>query len=77
MEYHARPVRETAEHPSTADRSLRAAHLYASKWEFNLIRPVNYFDEELRDIDASFTEQLLAMRDLDGVSALLAAAGNA
>ena len=77
VEYHARPVRETAEHPSTADRILRAAHLYASKWEFNLIRPLNYFDEELRDIDASFTEQLLAMRDLDGVSELLAAAGNA
>ena len=80
VEYHARPVRETAEHPSTADRILRAAHLYASKWEFNLIRPLNYFDEELRDIDASFTEQLLAMRamdDLEGVPRLLAGSGNA
>lgn len=77
VEYHTRPVREAAENPTTADRILRAAHLYASKWEFNLIRPLNSFDEELRDIDASFTEQLQAMRDLDGVGELLAATGNA
>ena len=63
--------------PSLADRLLRAAHLYASKWEFNLIRPLNYFDEELRDIDSSFTEQLRAMDDLEGVPRLLAGSGNA
>ncbi len=60
-----------------ADRLLAAAHLYASKWEFSLIRPLNYFDEELRDIDNSFTEQLQAMTDIAGVRELLASSGNA
>lgn len=64
------------EEQSLAQRILKVAHLYSSKWEFNLIRPLNYFDEELRDIDSSFTEQLQAMRDLEGVSQLLASAGN-
>lgn len=72
--YHTRPLREAH---TLADRLLRAAHLYASKWEFSLIRPLNYFDEELRDIDSSFTEQLQAMDDIDGVRELLAASGNA
>ena len=72
--YHTRSI----DAPRTlADRLLRAAHLYASKWEFSLIRPLNYFDEELRDIDSSFTEQLRAMDDIPGVRELLAASGNA
>ena len=74
--YHSRPQHPEGG-PSLADRLLRAAHLYASKWEFNLIRPLNYFDEELRDIDSSFTEQLRAMDDLEGVPQLLAGSGNA
>ncbi len=60
------------EEQSLSTKILTAAHLYASKWEFNLIRTLNYFDEELRDIDSSFTEQLQAMRDIDGVDHLLA-----
>ncbi len=64
------------EEESLAQRILNAAHLFASKWEFNLIRPLNYFDEELRDIDSSFTEQLQAMKDIEGVDQLLASAGN-
>ena len=74
--YHSRPQHPEGG-PSLADRLLRAAHLYASKWEFNLIRPLNYFDEEQRDIDSSFTEQLRAMDDLEGVPQLLAGSGNA
>ena len=64
------------EEESLAQRILKAAHLYSSKWEFNLIRPLNYFDEELRDIDSSFTEQLQSMTDIEGVDQLLASAGN-
>lgn len=75
--YHTRPVRVVDEERRLADRILQAAHLYASKWEFSLIRPLNYFDEELRDIDSSFSEQLRAMRDITGVQELLAASGNA
>ncbi len=72
--YHTKPLGT----PRTlADRILTAAHLYASKWEFNLIRPSNYFDEELRDIDESFTDQLEAMADLTGVRELLQGSGNA
>lgn len=76
--YHTRPQHDGVGAPRTlADRLLRAAHLYASKWEFSLIRPLNYFDEELRDIDSSFTEQLRAMDDIAGVPELLAGSGNA
>ena len=59
-----------------AKRILTASHLFASKWEFNLIRSLNFFDEELRDIDASFTEQLQSMKDVQGVSDLLVNVGN-
>ncbi len=61
---------------SPAKRILTASHLFASKWEFNLIRSLNFFDEELRDIDASFTEQLQSMKDVQGVSDLLINVGN-
>lgn len=74
VEYHTRPLRSPL---TLADKILRSAHLYASKWEFSLIRPLNYFDEELRDIDSSFSEQLYSMREVEGVSELLAASGNA
>ncbi len=61
---------------SPAKRILTASHLFASKWEFNLIRSLNFFDEELRDIDASFTEQLQSMKDVQGVSDLLVNVGS-
>ncbi|MCH5277228.1 MAG: HD domain-containing protein [Desulfovibrionaceae bacterium] len=63
--------------PDLADRILRAAHLYASKWEFNLIRPLNAFDEEMGDIERSFDEELRELADLAGVPELLAGSGNA
>ncbi len=64
------------EEQNLAGKILTASHLYASKWEFNLIRSLNYFDEELRDIDSSFTEQLQAMKELEGVSHLLASSND-
>ena len=72
--YHKNAYQQEEE--SLAQRILKVSHLYASKWEFNLIRPLNYFDEELRDIESSFTEQLQAMNDIEGVNHLLASAGN-
>lgn len=56
---------------SPAKRILTASHLFVSKWEFNLIRSLNFFDDELRDIESSFTEQLQSMKDVQGVSDLL------
>jgi len=72
--YHKNAYQQEEE--SLAQRILKVSHLYASKWEFSLIRPLNYFDEELRDIDSSFSEQLQAMEDIEGVNQLLASAGN-
>lgn len=63
--------------PGLAERILRAAHLYASQWEFNLIRPLNSFDEELRDIEKSFSDDLRGLADVTGVPELLAGSGNA
>ncbi len=52
-------------------RILSAAHLYASQWEFRLIRPLNPFDEEMPAIEASFDKELAAFHDLPGMPALL------
>ena len=52
-------------------RILTAAHLYASQWEFHLIKPLNGFDDEMDDIDLSFVERLDTFRDLRGMEAIL------
>lgn len=57
---------------SLADRILEAAHLYASGWEFNLIKGLNPFDDEMPDIDASFRNRLAALEDVRGVRELRA-----
>jgi len=57
---------------SRADQILRAAHLYASRWEFNLIRPLNGFDEEMPGIGENFQRELQALRVLRGMPDLLA-----
>lgn len=51
-------------------RILRAAHLYASGWEFNLIKPLNRLDPEAEDIEASFKTGLAGLSDLAGVADL-------
>lgn len=56
---------------SLACRILTAAHLYASQWEFRLIKPLNAFDDEMPEIDASFAARLDAFRDLPGMPELL------
>lgn len=54
-----------------ARRILEAAHMYASSWEFCLIRPLNTFDEEMEEIGESFRNRLNAFRDLAGMAAIL------
>ncbi|MEG1609977.1 MAG: HD domain-containing protein [Bilophila sp.] len=56
---------------SLADRILAAAHLYASGWEYNIIRPLNTFDEESQSIAESFTTRLGDMTDIVGVQDLI------
>ena len=62
-DYHRRITRD-----EPADRILRAAHLYASQWEFEIIRPFNAFDEEMDSIARSFESQLDAMTDVAGLA---------
>lgn len=50
-----------------ADRILEAAHLYASSWEFALIKPFNTLDEETQTIEDSFIERLDAIADVHGL----------
>ena len=64
--YHTSPKRG-----DLADRILSAAHLYASGWEYNIIRPLNIYDDESQSIADSFTEQLSTMTDIIGVRELL------
>jgi putative hydrolase of HD superfamily len=53
-----------------ADRILGAAHLYASNWEFSLIRPANPFDDEIPAIDDTFRRSLRDLEDLRGMPEL-------
>ncbi len=72
--YHTRPAEEA---DSLADRILSAAHMYASRWEFSLIEPLNGFDEEIKEIGPSFNRRLLALKDVEGVNELLAGSATA
>lgn len=61
-DYHSKPGEEGL------DRSiLNAAHLYASGWEFNLIKSMNRQDTELMDIEDSFRKGLERYQNLAGV----------
>lgn len=55
-----------------AGRILDAAHLYASSWEFNLIKDLGPWDDEKAGIEQSFTDGLRRFEDLAGVSDLMA-----
>jgi len=56
---------------------LAAAHLYASVWEFRLLRRLNDgFDDELPEIDQSFQEQLASYAHLPGMPELIEALGS-
>ncbi|MCR5561761.1 MAG: HD domain-containing protein [Desulfovibrio sp.] len=56
---------------SPARRILTAAHLFASQWEFRLIKPMNTFDDEMDDIDRSFSDRLAEFSDLPGMAEIL------
>lgn len=53
-----------------ARRILTAAHLYASQWEYKLIRPFNHMDDEMEGIGRSFDEMLARFEDLPGMKDL-------
>ena len=55
------------ESDAPARRILDAAHLYASGWEYSLIKRDNPWDDELLDIESSFTGGLARFADLSGV----------
>ena len=55
-----------------SDRILAAAHLYASGWEYHLIRPLNLYDEESSAIADAFIQKLDAITGVDGLNTLLA-----
>ncbi|HJD97659.1 HD domain-containing protein [Mailhella massiliensis] len=74
VHYHQRPAEEANR---LSDRILSAAHMYASRWEFTLIEPLNAFDEEIKEIGPSFNKRLLALKDVEGVNELLAGSGTA
>ena len=51
---------------------LAAAHLYASSWEFKLLKRLNAgLDEELPDIERSFQDQLAGYGHLPGMQELI------
>lgn len=52
----------------SARRILSAAHLFASQWEFKLIKPHNPFDEEIEYISRSFEDMLDEYADLPGLA---------
>lgn len=54
-----------------ARRILDAAHLYASAWEYQLIRRDNPWDDELLEIESSFRDGLARFSDLSGVPELI------
>lgn len=55
---------------------LEAAHLFASRWEFNLIKGINPWDEELEEIEENFENSLKRFSHLEGVSDLMAGSTN-
>lgn len=52
--------------PDLAERILEAAHTYASSWEFNIIKKLNDFDEEIPDIARSFERMQEKFANLPG-----------
>mgnify|MGYP003585114877 CR=1 FL=1 len=67
--------RQVRRDESLASRILDAAHLFASRWEFHLIRGLNQWDEEMDDIEENFRAGLEAHLDLAGVRDLMEGPG--
>ncbi len=49
---------------------LKASHLFASEWEFNLIKDLNKFDAEIQFIEKDFKDKLSALTEVDGLAEL-------
>lgn len=64
--YHQRGAASTL-----AQRILEAAHMFASRWEFQIIQPLNGFDDEMPHISKSFEQSLASFCDLEGFSNML------
>ena len=67
--------RQVRRDESLASRILDASHLFASRWEFHLIRDLNQWDEEMDEIEENFRQGLEAHLDLAGVRQLLEGPG--
>jgi putative hydrolase of HD superfamily len=67
LHYH----RQARGEETPADAVLAAAHLFASRWEFQLIRPLNPWDDEMVEIEANFQHGLAQRAYLPGVGDLL------
>jgi putative hydrolase of HD superfamily len=65
-------LRRTEDEEDLRDRILKAAHLFASNWEFQLIKNVSTWDEEMREIDETFRTGLSELYDLCGVEEIVA-----
>ena len=71
LERFNRYVMQTKPQGMAAD-ILGFSHLYATVWEFRLLRPLNdAFDEELVDIDRQFFKQLNSYSHLPGMDELM------
>ncbi len=52
-------------------RILKASHIYASYWEFNIIKGLNVQDYKITEIGHSFGEYLNEFNDLSGMNKLM------
>jgi len=59
------------EHTDPAGQILAAAHLYASNWEFNLIKEINPQDDDFADIEQGFRTGLGELSHLRGVPEIM------
>lgn len=62
---------EQPDDDSLAGRILSGAHIFASSWEFSLIKGVNPGDGELREIEENFQHLLEKHSDLKGMEGLI------
>lgn len=62
---------EEPEDGTLGRRILSAAHIFASSWEFGLIKSINPGDMELKEIEDNFRDQMLKYRDINGVEDLI------
>ncbi|MFI3271169.1 MAG: HD domain-containing protein [Pseudomonadota bacterium] len=62
---------DTKRSQNLADRILSAAHSYASGWEFNVLKNLNTFDPEMKEIEESFKVRLGEFMDIVGVQDLM------